>query len=66
MAVGALMQSWWLSGRVSAKLIERTAEKIKHWQQKNAKARIAHTKTTRRKLRKIGIKLTKIIRCKWT
>lgn len=64
-AVGALVQSWWLNGRASAKLIEQTASTTAHWQQRNAAARKYHTKRTRKKLREIGIKLNDLIRCKW-
>ena len=59
------MQSWWLSGRASAKLIEHTANCIQTTQQDNAKARKSHIKRTRRKLREIGIKLTQLKRCYW-
>jgi ribosomal 50S subunit-associated protein YjgA (DUF615 family) len=64
-AVGALVQSWWLNGRASPKLIEHIAECIHDTQQDNAKARKSHIKRTRRKLRQIGIKLTQLKRCCW-
>ena len=64
-AIGALVQSWWLSGRASAKLIEHTATVIQHWQQRIATARKSHTKRTRKKLRKMGIFLKDLYRCKW-
>ena len=64
-AVGALVQSWWLSGRASAALIENTATTNQHWQQRNAAARKNHTKQTRKKLRKMGIYLKDLIRCRW-
>jgi hypothetical protein len=60
-----LVRSWWLNGRASPTLIELTADKIQHWQQRNAIARECHHKRTRKKLRKIGVKLKEIIRCKW-
>ncbi len=59
------MQSWWLNGRASAKLIEHTAKCIQTTQQDNAKARKSHIKRTRRRLREIGIKLTQLKRCCW-
>jgi hypothetical protein len=59
------MPSWWRKGRASTKLIEHTANKIQYWQQRNAIARASHYKRTRKKLRKIGVKLKEIIRCKW-
>ncbi len=39
-AVGALVPSWWLCGRVSAALIEDIARRLRHWQQRIAVARI--------------------------
>jgi len=64
-AVGALVGSWWLNGRASTALIEQTASTIEYTQQRNATARKSHTKRTRKKLRKIGIKLKDLISCKW-
>ena len=64
-AIGALVQSWWLSGHASTTLIEHTATVIQHWQKRNAAARKSHTKRTRKKLRNIGIYLKDLIRCKW-
>jgi hypothetical protein len=63
--VAALVQSWWLSGVLSAPLIEAAANKIQHWQDRIAEARKTHIKGTRRKLRKKGIYLKDLIRCKW-
>lgn len=59
------MQSWWLNGRASAALLDRVAAKIQYRQERNAQARLSHTKRTRRKLRRKGIKLTEIERCRW-
>jgi len=64
-AVAGLIESWWLNGRVSARLLERLAEKIQDTQRQNAKARRSHEKRTRRRLRQLGIKLTQIERCWW-
>ena len=63
--MGALIQSWWLNGQASTQLIDKTASIIEYTQVRNALARKFHTKKTRQKLRRIGIKLTKIKRCKW-
>jgi len=46
-------------------LFERAAEKINWAQSRNAASRESHTKTTKRKLNRLGIKLTLIKRCKW-
>lgn len=64
-AVGALVPSWWRSGRASAALIKDTANNIQHWQQRIAAARESHTKATRKKLRKMGIYLKDLISCAW-
>jgi len=64
-AVGALVRSWWLNSRASTALVEQTASTIQYTQQRNASARNSHTKRTRKRLRKIGIKLKDLIRCKW-
>jgi hypothetical protein len=60
-----LIRSWWLKGRASAILFEKAATTIQHWQRRIAAARRSHTKTTCRKLRKIGITLSNLTRCKW-
>jgi len=59
------VRSWWLSGRASTTLIEATAKTIQHWQQRIAATRKCHTKGKRKKLRKMGIYLKDLIRCKW-
>ena len=65
-ATAALVRSWWDSGRAACdRLLERTAAKIRHQQRRNAQARKSHTKTTRRKLRELGIRLTDLPRCTW-
>ncbi len=64
-ATAALVQSWWLSGALCTALIKAAATEIQHWQQRNAAARKSHIKRTRRKLRKMGIYLKDLIRCKW-
>ncbi len=64
-AVAALVQSWWLNGALCTALIEKAAKDIGHRQQRLAAARESHIKRTRKKLRKIGIYLKDLIRCKW-
>jgi hypothetical protein len=63
--IAALIPSWWLEERPSAKLLGRTVEEIQRTQRRNAAARKSHTKATRKKLRALGIKLTEIRRCVW-
>jgi hypothetical protein len=60
-----LVRSWWLSGALRTALIEAAAAEIQHWQQRIASARKSHIKRTRKKLRKTGIYLKDLIRCKW-
>jgi hypothetical protein len=55
----------WLDPSAANTLFERAAEKINWAQSRNTAARKSHTKTTRGKLRKLGIKLTEIKRCRW-
>ena len=64
-AVAALVRSWWLSGALCTALIEEAANEIQHWQHRNAAARKSNIKRTRQKLRKKGIYLKDLIRCKW-
>jgi hypothetical protein len=46
-------------------LLERAACKIAKDQRRIVRARKSHSKTTRRKLRKLGITLSKVPKCKW-
>ncbi len=64
-AIAELIPSWWLGLRPPKKLLERTAAEIERTQKRNASARKSHTKTTRKKLRALGIKLTEVPRCAW-
>lgn len=65
-AVAALIRSWWDNDQpASDRLLEKTASKITHHQRRNAQARKSHTKTTKRKLRELGIRLTDVPRCSW-
>jgi len=59
------VRGWWLKGRASGELIDQAIEEITWAQQRNVQARKSHTKTTRRKLRQLGIKLTDIKRIPW-
>jgi hypothetical protein len=65
-AIGALLPSWWRTGRASPALIQHAANVSQHWQQRNAAARKSHHKRTLKKLRKIGITLKNLVRCQWT
>ena len=64
-AAAALVRSWWLSGALCTALIKAAVTEIQHWQQRIAAARKSHIKRTRKKLRKTGIYLKDLIRCKW-
>ena len=64
-AAAALVQSWWLNGALCTVLIEKAAKDIRHRQQRIAAARASHIKRARKKLRKMGIYLKDLIRCKW-
>ena len=57
------MQSWWLDDDDTENLFQRTAEKIQYHQHRNATARASHTKSTKRKLSRLGIKLGDLKRC---
>ena len=65
MAFAAMVPRWWLRERVPAKLLESTLKRMQDLQRDEAKARRSQIKRTRRKLREIGIKLTKTHRCRW-
>ena len=64
-AAAALVQSWWLKGALCTPLIAKAANDIRHRQQRIATARKSNIKRTRKKLRKMGIYLKDLIRCKW-
>ena len=65
-AMAALVQTWFLrNSTTSERVLDKAARKIDYHQRRNANARKSHTKTTRRKLRELGIKLTEIPRCQW-
>ena len=64
-AVSALVASWWLDLPTSKKLVEATAERLRHKQARNAKSRKSHHKKTIRRYHKLGINVSKIKRCRW-
>lgn len=65
-AMAALVRSWWDNDQAASdRLLERTAKKITRTQQRQVVARRSHTKTTRRKLRELGIRLTELPKCGW-
>lgn len=64
-AAAALVRSWWLDDAATTQLLEQAVHEIQYTQARNALARKCHTKTTRRKLRALGIQLTKIRTCRW-
>ena len=64
-AITAVVRSLWLNNRQSTTLYAQAADEIQWAQTRNAQARKSHTKTTRRRLRKLGIKLNRVRRCSW-
>ena len=64
-AICAVIRSLWLDGRATDVLYAQAAEEI-HWaQSRNTQARRSHTKTTRRRLHALGVKLTEVKQCRW-
>ncbi len=65
-AMAAVVRSWWLSDPEAVeRLLAKTAAKITRAQRRNAHARKSHAKRTRARLRELGIKLTRLKRCRW-
>ena len=64
-AISALIRSLWLEGRAASALYAQAADEIQWAQSRNAQARRSHTKTTRARLRSLGIRLTDVKRCRW-
>ena len=64
-AQAALVQSWWLPQAARKPLREQAAKEIAHWQRKNRTARECHTRTTWRKLQRLGITERNLVRCPW-
>ena len=63
-AVAALVCSWWLSGRGCSGCSNKSGGDPVY-PASPVQARKSHTKTTRRKLRALGIRLTDLPRCRW-
>jgi alcohol dehydrogenase YqhD (iron-dependent ADH family) len=65
-AMAVLVRSWWDNNRsASERLLQKTAKKITTIQRRKAQARKSHTKKTRRKLKKLGIRLSDLPKCNW-
>ena len=64
-AAAALVQSWWVAGRVPIQLLERTAVHINKTQRRNAAARKSPRKRTISRLHKLNIKLHSLPKCRW-
>lgn len=63
--MAAVVRSLWLNGKAAKALFEQTAEELAWTQKRNAQARKSHVKATRRKLRQLGINLTRVPQCRW-
>lgn len=64
--MAALVRSWWISEpKEVEKQLAKAAAKIRYAQRRNAQARRSHTKTTLKKLKRLGIDLAKVKRCQW-
>lgn len=64
-AISAVIRSLWLDGLAARTLYAQAADEIQWAQTRQAQARQSHSKTTRRRLRSLGIKLTEVKRCVW-
>jgi hypothetical protein len=62
-AVHAVVQSWSLDRRSGLRLLARTADQIAYHQRRGVVARESHTRTTIRKLKRLGIKVDTLPRC---
>lgn len=62
-AVNALISSWSMDPAAAARHIQRTAKTLQYIQRRNAQARQSHTKTTKQRLTRLGIKLSHCKRC---
>jgi hypothetical protein len=64
--MAALVRSWGISEpREVEKQLAKAAAKTKYTQRRIAQARKSHTKTTLKKLKRLGIDLAKLKRCRW-
>ena len=61
----AVVQSWWLTGRIRSQLLEQTAAHITETQRRNAAARKSHRKRTISRLHKLNITLHTLPKCRW-
>jgi hypothetical protein len=64
-AVSAVIRSLWLDDQAADAIYTQAAAEIQWAQHRNAQARKSHTKTTRRRLRQLGIQLSSLKRCVW-
>ena len=64
-AISAVIRCLWLDGRAKSAIYEQAATDIRWAQTRNPKARRSHSKTTRARLRSLGIKLSEVKRCRW-
>ena len=65
-AAAALVEGLGLGKRGAKKLAERAVRSIDRAQQENAKARESHWRRALAELAAMGIRLSRIIRCRWT
>jgi len=63
--MAVVVRSLWLSDTIGAQRLEQIVKELNYTQTRRGQARKSHTKTTRRKLRAAGVKLTTLIRCSW-
>lgn len=64
--MAALVRSWAISEPKDVeRQLAKAAAKIKYAQRRNAQARKSHTKTTLKKLKRLGIDLARLKRCQW-
>lgn len=61
--MSAVVQAWSLDQVAATALFQRTADIIQYYQRRNEQARISHTKSTKRKLRRLGINLSTLKKC---
>jgi len=63
--MNALVRTSWLDRLGAETLIDQAAAEIERTQQRNARARKSHTKTTWKRLRRLGITRQALNRCEW-
>ena len=62
-AVNAVVVSWSLDRRSGQRLLARTADHIAYHQRRSVLARESHTRSTIRKLKRLGINVDALPRC---